>query len=99
MLEGFQIDRSLPARVYPLAAVFRGIGRSPGVKLAIAPAETRRRLLRSARVEVCAADVVYMRVSADDGRIMVGIDYLRTGPERELYLDLVHELTHVRQFH
>ncbi len=85
--------------MHALSRVFRGAGRSPALRHAIPDAAIRRRLLRAARVEVCTADVAYMRVAADDGRIMVALAYLQTGPERELYLDLVHELTHVRQFH
>lgn len=98
MLKGFTIARDVSPGHHPLRRVFAGVGRSPGLKQAITDVERRRRILRGARVEVCAADVVYMRVSDEDGRIMVGLEYLRSGPEREIYLDLVHELTHVRQF-
>ena len=39
----------------------------------------------------------YMRVMDDDGSISIGRDYLREGDALHLYLDLVHEVTHVRQ--
>ncbi len=99
MLKGFTIARDVPPGHYPLRRVFAGVGRSPGLRLAIPDSDRRRGILRGTKVEVCAADVVYMRVSDQDGRIMVGLEYLKGGPEREIYLDLVHELTHVRQFH
>lgn len=41
----------------------------------------------------------YLRVDNDTGDIIICEPYLKTGPERELYLDLIHELCHVRQHH
>ena len=40
----------------------------------------------------------YLRVDDETGNIVVSGEYLRTGDERYLYLDVVHELVHVRQF-
>ena len=33
------------------------------------------------------------------GNVVAGLDYLRSGDERVLYLDILHELTHIRQRH
>ena len=99
MFSRFYIERALAPGRYALREAFRGIGRSPALRHAIPDALLRRRLLRTTDVEICATDVSYMRVSAEDGHILVGLAYLQTGPEKEIYLDLVHELTHVRQFH
>jgi len=40
----------------------------------------------------------YMGVSDEDGHIMVSARYLRDGDERDIYLDIIHELVHVKQF-
>lgn len=40
----------------------------------------------------------YLRVDGETGHIMINPEYLKTGHERHLYLDVIHELTHVRQF-
>jgi N-acetylglutamate synthase-like GNAT family acetyltransferase len=40
----------------------------------------------------------YLRVDGETGNIIINPEYLRTGHERHLYLDVIHELTHVRQF-
>ncbi len=40
----------------------------------------------------------YLRVDDETGNIVVGREYLKTGEERHLHLDVVHELVHVRQF-
>ena len=39
----------------------------------------------------------YMGVSNDDGHIIISAPYMRSGDERDIYLDIIHELTHVKQ--
>jgi len=39
----------------------------------------------------------YMGVSNEDGHLMVSVDYLRNGDERDIYLDVIDELVHVKQ--
>ncbi|MFH0748437.1 MAG: hypothetical protein V1915_00730 [Candidatus Bathyarchaeota archaeon] len=39
----------------------------------------------------------YMGVSNDDGHLLVSANYLKNGDERDIYLDVIHELVHVRQ--
>jgi GNAT superfamily N-acetyltransferase len=40
----------------------------------------------------------YLRVDGETGNVIINPEYLRTGHERHLYLDVIHELTHVKQF-
>jgi hypothetical protein len=40
----------------------------------------------------------YMGVSSEDGHIRINAHYLNTGRFIDLYLDIIHELVHVRQF-
>ncbi len=40
----------------------------------------------------------YLRVDNDTGSIIVCSPYLKSADERYIYLDLIHELVHVRQF-
>jgi hypothetical protein len=40
----------------------------------------------------------YMGVSDTDGHLIVSADYLNCGDVVDIYLDVVHELVHVRQF-
>jgi hypothetical protein len=40
----------------------------------------------------------YMWVDGFDGHLMVNANYLNRGDKVDIYLDLVHELVHVRQF-
>ena len=39
----------------------------------------------------------YMGVSDDDGHLMVNKRYLSTGRKLDIYLDVIHELCHVKQ--
>ena len=39
-----------------------------------------------------------MGVSNMDGHIMISAEYLNTGDIVDIYLDIIHELTHVKQF-
>jgi len=40
----------------------------------------------------------YMYVDGDDGHIVISKSYLQNGDKTEIYLDLIHELFHVKQF-
>jgi hypothetical protein len=40
----------------------------------------------------------YMYVDGSDGHLVINKSYLNTGDHTDIYLDLVHELCHVKQF-
>jgi len=40
----------------------------------------------------------YMHVDGDDGHIIISKHYLQRGDKTDIYLDLIHELCHVKQF-
>ncbi len=39
-----------------------------------------------------------MHVDDEDGSLVVGLQYLRDADEQYLYLDIIHELVHVKQY-
>lgn len=55
------------------------------------------RILKDLKIEL-AGIRGYMGVSDDDGHLIIGARYLRNGDFVDLYLDIVHELVHVKQF-
>lgn len=59
--------------------------------------EETEKVLNNLKVEFCGRRG-YMGVSDEDGHIIVSADYLKNGKERDLYLDILHELVHVKQF-
>ena len=60
------------------------------------PAVDLRRFLGSVEVHVSPFHG-YMWIDDRKGRVVVSADYLRNGEERSIFLDLVHELVHIRQ--
>jgi hypothetical protein len=54
-------------------------------------------VLRNLRVDFIWF-VGYMGVNDFNGHLMVSARYLREGDRTDIYLDLIHELVHVRQF-
>jgi len=39
----------------------------------------------------------YMGVDEQDGHLIISAYYLKSGSERDIYLDIIHELVHVKQ--
>jgi hypothetical protein len=97
-MTGFDADRRVAKGVYSLREVFAGLDESPGLVEVLPDAEVRRVFLDAALVSVDAGRG-FMWVSDEDGVLHVSHHYLETGDLRTLYLDVVHELTHVKQFH
>jgi len=55
-------------------------------------------VLAGLRVEFLRSRSDYIWVSDEDGHLIANANYLRDGETREIYLDLIHELVHVKQF-
>jgi hypothetical protein len=53
-------------------------------------------VLRNLRVEFIGFG--YMGVDDTDGHMLVNARYLKNGDKTDIYLDVVHELCHVKQF-
>jgi len=60
-------------------------------------ASTLRNILDRTRVTLKDEDG-YMYVNDEDGSLIVGLEYLKSGEAIHLYLDVIHELVHVKQF-
>lgn len=86
------IRRDAPDGEHRLLDIFVGFDESPSVREIF----RGRRGLDDIIVRI-GKSPKYMRVLDDDGSIAIGREYLRTGDSLHLYLDLVHEVTHVRQ--
>jgi len=90
------IDTKLPrARLYPFAKFFHGFDRVDAVRSVFG--QDTERILARQKVEFVSNRYMYMGVNNDDGHIIVGTYHLRNSKLKILYLDLVHELFHVKQ--
>jgi hypothetical protein len=92
----FSLNRTAKEGVYRLDEVAFGLLESP-VLGRVFPSEEDRAQVRELHVEV-AVGPGYAYVDDTDGTLVISQDYLQTGDKLSLYLDLVHELIHVRQF-
>lgn len=92
---GTSITRNLREGLHTVKDVFPGFANSPNLRailegLPFSPEEVL--------VEVALTKTRYMRVSERDGRIIINTEHLRKADWKVLYLDLLHELVHVKQY-
>ncbi len=93
---GVRLERAAPTKLYPFTRFFRGFERVPAIR-ALFGAKTGE-VLRSQKVEFFSARFGYMGTSDEDGHLLISTRHLARSPFRTVYLDLVHELRHVKQF-
>ncbi len=55
-------------------------------------------VLQKLKVEFFSSRFGYMGVSDEDGHILISTHHLKNAEDNILYLDIVHELFHVKQF-
>jgi hypothetical protein len=79
----------------PLTAHFRSLEKVQAVRQIFG--ERTEEVLRNVKVEFTWFGG-YMSVNGRNGHIMISSNYLRTGDRVDIYLDLIHELVHVKQF-
>ncbi len=93
---GVEIDRDVKINLYPFTDYFRGFEKVPGI-IALFGDETEE-ILKRLKVEFYSSKFGYMGVSDVDGHIMISSFHLKTADLAILYLDVFHELHHVKQF-
>ena len=88
------VERKASVGLHPFTGVFGGFERVRAVR-AIFGNKTEE-VLGKLPVEVTEGRG-YMRISDRGGSIMINAKYLREGSEVDIYLDVIHELVHIRQ--
>lgn len=91
---GASVIRNPGAGLHSFSGVFRGFENVPAVR-SIFGARARR-VLTELQVEV-VDEKGYMHINAAKGSVVVSAGYLKEADERYLYLDIIHELVHIRQ--
>jgi hypothetical protein len=86
---------SIGLKSYSFTDYFRGMENVEAVKQIFG--EKTEEVLKNLRVDFIWF-VGYMGVNDFNGHIMISAKYLRQGDKTDIYLDLIHELVHVRQF-
>jgi hypothetical protein len=85
----------VPVATYPFTDYFKGFERIEAVRKIFG--DKTEDMLQRMRVEF-AGMRSYMGVSNIDGHILMSARYLKQGDIVDIYLDIIHELVHVRQF-
>ncbi len=91
---GVVIKRDFPTGCFPFKDVFRGFEEVDAVRSIFGPKIDE--VLTGLEVEI-EDGKGYMRINDKKGSIMVNAKYLKEGEESYIYLDVVHELVHIRQ--
>lgn len=90
-----KIRRDAKATTYPFTDYFEGFQRVEAVRRIFG--DKTEEVLKNLRVEFFSRRS-YMGVSDDDGHLLISVHYLNNGDLIDIYLDIIHELVHVRQF-
>lgn len=96
-MRGFEVNRSETHGEFPFSHIFIGLEDSEVVQSLFGGKERAVEILRNQRVRFDDS-AEYMYVNDADGTIIVKAEYLRSANERQLYLDIIHELVHIKQY-
>lgn len=90
-----KILRNAKVSTYPFTDYFKGFEKVEAVRRIFG--EKTEEVLRNLKVEFTGRRG-YMGISNVDGHLIVSAYYLNNGEIVDIYLDVIHELAHVRQF-
>jgi hypothetical protein len=90
-----EIVRNVPVTTHPFTDYFKGFEKVEAVRKIFG--KKTEEVLRNLRVEFGGRGG-YMGVSDVDGHLLISAHYIKEGDIVDIYLDIIHELVHVRQF-
>jgi hypothetical protein len=90
-----KITRNVHATTYPFTSYFEGFENVEAVQNLFQ--EKTKQILQNLQVEFSGRRG-YMGVSNLDGHLIISSHYLQKGDLIDIYLDIIHELVHVKQF-
>jgi len=93
---GVTIIRNVKVKLYKFVDYFKGFENVEAVRKLFG--EDVEKVLSQVKVEFFSSRFGYMGVNPDDGHLMVSTYYLKNGAEKEIYLDIIHELCHIKQY-
>jgi hypothetical protein len=94
----FTINRRAENGIHRLTEVFGGLEYSPVFMKLLGSEKEVMRFIESEHVWV-SDTFGYMYVDPSDGYVIISQKYLQEGEAESLYLDIIHELVHVKQWH
>lgn len=94
--EDITIVRDVPLNLLRFTDYFIGFEKVPAVRSLFG--EKTEEVLRNLKVEFFSSRFGYMGVSDVDGHLLVSTYHLKHSDFKTLYLDIIHELYHLKQF-
>lgn len=95
-MEGFRVSRVAAEGVYKFLEIFAGLENVPGLTRLLGSGRELEAFLERVVIRL-SPSVGYMHVDDTRCQLVVGKKYLETADDRTLYLDVIHELIHIRQ--
>jgi hypothetical protein len=95
-LPNVKVPREVPIAKHRFMDYFKGFEKLPIVREIFG--KDTDKVLAGLEVEFSGGRFGYMGTSDEDSHLIISAHYLREGDSRSIYLDVIHELVHVRQF-
>ena len=96
-MKGFEVNRTESQGEFPISHIFIGLDDSGVIQSLFGGKTLAAEVLQTLRVKLDDS-AEYMYVNEANGNIVVRGEYLRSASKELLYLDIVHELVHVKQY-
>lgn len=91
-----KINRNANLGIYKIDDIFAGLKETDVVSKIFNTREELNDVFSNTEI-IIDQNCNYMRVKNDDAVILIGLNHLKTSDEMVLYLDIIHELVHVKQ--
>lgn len=95
-LSQVEVPIKVPITKYRFLDYFKGFEKVTAVREIFG--DQTDEVLSGLEVEFFGSRSSYMAVNIEDGHLLVNANYLKKGDKLSVYLDIIHELVHVRQF-
>jgi hypothetical protein len=95
-MNSFKVNRDLPEGKYRLREIFSGFEEVEPLKRCVGNEGVLATMIDETMVTL-TNETGYMYVNDGDRSLVVSLAYLRTADTRYLYLDIIHELVHLKQ--
>lgn len=91
-----KVNRNIKDGIYTLEEIFSGLDKSEILLKIFKTTQEIQDVFSKTRVIVDPSSP-YMHVKNEDASIVIGTEHLKKSEKKVLYLDIVHELVHVKQ--
>jgi len=95
-MNGFEVNRNVEIGVHKLPEIFKGLENVEALKAVFGSAERLKDVLENLSVRITKREG-YMWIDDDNCHVCISFDYLSKADKRYIYLDMVHELVHIKQ--